>query len=410
MGRRATGWLVWLVAATALGVSCGTKERDFNEGEAGAGSSGEGGIAGVGASGAGGGTAAVSGGGSAGVGEGGAGADFGASGGDGRPGGGSAGESGSSQGGEGGGACGGAPCECEVGDTRSCADAGAKGSCAKGTQTCNSDGQWEACSVAPRPNDTCATGNDDDCDGVVNEGCPCVEATTRPCSQAGLVGPCATGTQTCSADGGWGPCSIRPAAEDTCAQGNNANCAGPPNEGCICIVGVTTRSCGTCDDGTQTCTNGKTGQYGACAGATSLRTFFRDADGDGHGSSTVTTTGCGAPPAGYITGPSDDCYDQNELANPDQEDDFEDDRGDGSWDYDCSGREEPTFTTASQIGVAGCMGACGSTCVSTGPGRVGSTPPCGGTLAFIAGCNFACPSPPAPGCQGVQMQLSQLCR
>ena len=67
----------------------------------------------------------------------------------------------------------------------------------------------------------------------------------------------------------WGTCtgSVGPAAGDTCVQGNDDNCSGTPNDGCLCINNVTIKTCGLCSDGSQTCTDGKNGAYGPCIGA-----------------------------------------------------------------------------------------------------------------------------------------------
>jgi hypothetical protein len=94
----------------------------------------------------------------------------------------------------------------------------------------------------------------------------CTNGTTRSCSADGKLGSCAAGTETCTS-GVWGACSIAAAAADSCVQGNDDNCNGTKNEGCSCINSVTTKACGICGDGTQTCSDGKTGTYGACTGA-----------------------------------------------------------------------------------------------------------------------------------------------
>src|SRR5262249_58198860 len=78
---------------------------------------------------------------------------------------------------------------------------------------------------------------------------------------------CAGGTETCT-NGAWGACSIAPTTADSCVQGNDDNCNGMVNEGCSCINNVSTRACGFCSDGSQTCTDGKTNTYGTCTGAT----------------------------------------------------------------------------------------------------------------------------------------------
>lgn len=155
--------------------------------------------------------------------------------------------------------------ECVPSAVRSCGEAGLLGTCATGTQSCSSDGKWGSCSVTPKPKDACVTGNDDSCNGVANEGCGCVIGAERPC--AGAMGNCVSGKQTCP-DGNWSACSIAPKTQDTCTPGDDANCNGKPNEGCVCTSGAT-QACGptavgNCKPGTSTCSGGA---WGACVGA-----------------------------------------------------------------------------------------------------------------------------------------------
>ena len=76
---------------------------------------------------------------------------------------------------------------------------------------------------------------------------------------------------------------------------------------------------------------------------TTKRTFYRDADGDGFGDPKKPVKACAAPP-GFVAN-RDDCYDQNRRARPTQHEYFAEDRGDGSFDYDCDGRQVRRFTT-----------------------------------------------------------------
>jgi hypothetical protein len=158
-------------------------------------------------------------------------------------------------------------CTCVMGQTRTCDKGGLFGACAKGTQTCDAAGKWSACTIKPALADTCEAGNDDNCNGVVNEKCPCINGKTRPCSDGGLFGKCAAGTQTCAGQA-WGACTITPAAADTCAPDNDDNCNGKPNESCACVAGQT-RTCATgglfgkCAAGNQTCDS--TGKWSACS-------------------------------------------------------------------------------------------------------------------------------------------------
>jgi hypothetical protein len=66
-------------------------------------------------------------------------------------------------------------------------------------------------------------------------------------------------------------------------------------------------------------------------------TFYLDADGDGYGT-TASRCQCGPNAgSGYDVTNNTDCYDANVDARPGQTVFFYDDRGDGSWDYNCDG-------------------------------------------------------------------------
>jgi hypothetical protein len=209
-------------------------------------------------------------------------------------------------------------CPCVTGDVRVCGDAGAKGNCAKGAQTCT-NGKWDACTVQPATSDSCATkGDDSNCNGIANEGCACIVGDpARSCGAGGAKGNCAKGTQACNA-GVWGACSVAPAGADSCAvKGDDANCNGTPNDGCPCVTGDT-QSCGPaavgiCKPGTQTCT---AGVWGACLGAVNKAardcTSAADNDCDGKPDNTIDlvckcaaggTQACGAHPGNDGKGP-----------------------------------------------------------------------------------------------------------
>jgi hypothetical protein len=164
------------------------------------------------------------------------------------------------------------PCQCRNGATQPCGSS--MGICRPGTQTCTS-GVWGACTggVGPRtdnPDEAAAglcNGEDDNCDGRIDEGCNCTPPQTRPCGTD--VGVCEFGTQTCQSNGAWGPCAggVMPGAR-VCDQLDH-DCDGTPDylqPPCECLNG-STRPCGTdvgeCVAGTQTCVNGT---WGGCAG------------------------------------------------------------------------------------------------------------------------------------------------
>jgi hypothetical protein len=147
-------------------------------------------------------------------------------------------------------------CPCTPGQTGTCAaKLGAKGACAAGTATCNAAGTGWTCSMTPTA-DTCDWGNDDNCDGIPNEGCACINGTMSTCGVAlGAKGTCLGGATTC-AGGAWGACSIQP-SDDTCDSGNDNSCNGIPNEGCTCLACNDSNACPKND----TCVNG------ACVGS-----------------------------------------------------------------------------------------------------------------------------------------------
>ncbi len=101
--------------------------------------------------------------------------------------------------------------------------------CRAGTRTCNA-GSWSACvgEVLPRT-ETCtlegAPPEDEDCDGVLDNGCSCTNGQTRDCyaGPAGTagVGVCKIGKQTCAVNA-WGPCNV--CATNDPGDPANANC------------------------------------------------------------------------------------------------------------------------------------------------------------------------------------------
>ncbi|MFZ5469118.1 MAG: MopE-related protein [Myxococcota bacterium] len=193
-------------------------------------------------------------------------------------------------------------CPCTDGATRSCGTD--VGQCQQGRQTC-SQGAWQACagaigpqtescngldddcdglvdegvknacgSCGPVPAETCGDGVDNDCDGLVEEGCACNGLTQQACYRGPVQsrgqGECRDGVQMCLEDElqtGWGLCQgdVLPTPE-VCGNGNDDDCDGQIDNGCVCIEGAT-RPCGTdvgeCSKGTQACSNG---QWQTCTG------------------------------------------------------------------------------------------------------------------------------------------------
>ena len=71
-------------------------------------------------------------------------------------------------------------------------------------------------------------------------------------------------------------------------------------------------------------------------------TCYEDQDGDSYGNP-GTDTERNSCQSGEVQN-DNDCYDQNAEANPDQTSFFAEDRGDGSFDYNCDGASEKQYT------------------------------------------------------------------
>jgi hypothetical protein len=122
--------------------------------------------------------------------------------------------------------------------------------------------------------------------------------------------------------------------------------------------------------------------------------WFQDADGDGYGNETVRLRRA-QQPAGFVAN-SLDCFDRNPEAKPGQQRHFPRHRGDGSFDYDCDGKENLQKDLIA--------GGCKSITRFTIPircwaemGWQGKAPPrCGETGRWLAACSvstFSCDMP-----------------
>jgi len=143
-------------------------------------------------------------------------------------------------------------------------------------------------------------GEDNDCDGLVDEGNPGGGASCT----SGLPGDCSAGTTVCTSGHVVCSATVRPGQRAESCDGRDNDCDG------------------FVDNGVK-------------------RAFFRDADGDGYGNPAARVDACTAP-AGYVAN-SADCYDANANARPGQTGWFDTHRGDGSFDYDCDGWQRPRY-------------------------------------------------------------------
>jgi len=169
-----------------------------------------------------------------------------------------------------------------------------------------------------------------------------------------------------------------------CSPGSRSACA------CVGYEGVST--ClpegrrGGCDCSRPSPDDG--GAEPADASCDTPAAWYRDADGDGHGSG-VATMACAAP-AGYVA-VDDDCDDADARAFPGQTAYFTTARAGGSYDFDCDKSEKKQYPTA---GGANCTSPGGvGNCIGGGSKDYweGSTvPDCGKQGAWMVDCSGTC--------------------
>jgi len=140
------------------------------------------------------------------------------------------------------------------------------GLCHAGVKTCV-NGAWSACAnqVVPKGSELCGNLQDEDCDGLTNEGCTCTPGErescyTGPVGTAG-VGVCQAGERTCFGTSGsrvfWGACTgeVKPSSESCDNRDNDCNGQiddGNPGGGGTCSTGQP----GVCTQGTMACRGG----------------------------------------------------------------------------------------------------------------------------------------------------------
>ena len=188
-------------------------------------------------------------------------------------------------------------------------------------------------------------GVDDDCDGTIDE------------------------TTVVYDDDGDGYCESPPCvnAAGTKADCNDANAMANPGMDEIC------------SDGFDNDCNGQDNEEDAIG----CSEFYYDGDGDTFGVTGKTQCWCDNGVAPWTGLDTDDCYDKNADANPDQTAFFGTHRGDSKYDYDCDGSQEKQYT--------GTSGGCSwdfepFSCEVDGEGWDGSEPACGKSGKYISDC------------------------
>lgn len=138
---------------------------------------------------------------------------------------------------------------------------------------------------------------------------------------------------------------------DSNCDGNWDKCDGVTCEkGEECVSEVCTEF-SKIDDGSRTikaCGTTPPAGYQECT----YTTFYKDADGDGYGTASSSIKSCTTEaPSGYVSN-DDDCYDSNKNAKPGQTACFTTNRGDGSFDYNCNGKQDKCISCY-KIGASG---------------------------------------------------------
>ncbi len=100
--------------------------------------------------------------------------------------------------------------------------------CGTGSEVCVA-GVWQGCD-APAPAAETCDGVDNDCDGSTDPGCDCTPGASRACGETEDEGACSPGTQTCDASGHWGDCAGSVGPGNEMCDGLDNDCDGRVDE------------------------------------------------------------------------------------------------------------------------------------------------------------------------------------
>jgi hypothetical protein len=233
-----------------------------------------------------------------------------------------------------GGACTGNPNPCRKGQV----------TCNNGTQGCGDGAAIDggACNGAGH---ICSNGACVACGGIGQVCCPGNGCGGNVCQAGKCVASCTVTGCCADKDCGFcmkcqnGRCTNQARGENLKNECNGGTCKSASCNGAgACDVVADGKQGPGCQGACQSC------QRGACA-TTGLTTCYPDLDGDGYPDMKRPEQSCSSTCLpGSIRARSDgksDCYDKNGSAHPGlaASEHFTDDRGDGSFDWDCDGKE-----------------------------------------------------------------------
>jgi hypothetical protein len=141
---------------------------------------------------------------------------------------------------------------------------------------------------------------------------------------------------------------------------------------------------------------------GATTGSPGCARRYADVDRDGFGDPRVVSARCDLGPD-WVSDATD-CDDANAEVYPGQPAAFAVHRGDGSFDYDCDGRNE---LETEQLGACALAPGCtpGTDGVGWWHGTIAGAPGCGGQQAWLLDC-----TPSGPACDAITEMRVQRCR